>query len=268
MPRLRSLVSLLLLGAATAAGAQGRIIPRPCVAPGPQPRPDIAPPRCPPVRSAVERTRSEVRVELVDRVLRYEIEERFVNRGGLIGEADYLFPLPRGAAFQDLKLSIDGEMVAGETLGAEEARRIYEEIVRRQRDPALVEWMGQGLLRTRIFPIQPGEERRIVVRLQAVAEREGDALRVDWSRGRVDVDSRAGVGGWAPGAPPRQQGGATPRGGRDRSDADRSERTRTAFTFTYTPGAGLGTAYSPTHELRVREQGGRRVVEVSGEGRD
>ena len=91
------------------------------------------------------------------RVLRYEITETFVNRGSRVGEADYMFPLPKGAAFQDLKLEINGEMVAGETMSADRARGIYEEIVRRQRDPALLEWMGYGLLRARIFPIAPGE---------------------------------------------------------------------------------------------------------------
>src|SRR6185295_3002224 len=52
--------------------------------------------------------------------------------------------------------------------------------VRKARDPALVEWMGQGLLHTRIFPIAPGETKRVVVRFRAVAEREGNALRVDY----------------------------------------------------------------------------------------
>jgi len=61
----------------------------------------------------VYRKSSDVRVELADRVLRYEVTETFVNRGSRVGEADYMFPLPKGAAFQDLKLSIDGEMVAG-----------------------------------------------------------------------------------------------------------------------------------------------------------
>ena len=113
-------------------------------------------------------------------MLRYEIEERFVNRGGVVGEADYVLPLPRGAAFENLALEINGELVAGEALNADRARGIYEEIVRRSRDPALVEWMGHGLLRTRIFPIAPGETKRVVVRFRAVAEREGSALRVEY----------------------------------------------------------------------------------------
>ena len=37
--------------------------------------------------------------------------------------------------------------VSGEVLDAAKARAIYESIVRQQRDPALVEWMGRGLLR-------------------------------------------------------------------------------------------------------------------------
>src|SRR3970282_1083571 len=100
------------------------------------------------------------------------------DRGGVVGEPVYLLPLPKGAAFEDLALSINDEMVTGETMGADRARAVYEEIVRRLRDPALVEWMGHGLLRTRIFPVQPGEEKRVVVRFRAVAEREGDALRL------------------------------------------------------------------------------------------
>ena len=131
----------------------------------------------------VVRQSSDVRVDLVDRVLRYEITETFVNRGSRIGEADYMFPLPKGASFQDLKLSINGELVSGETMSADRARGIYEEIVRRQRDPALLEWMGYGLLRARIFPIAPGEEKKVVDRFQTVAEREGDALRIDYFRG-------------------------------------------------------------------------------------
>src|SRR5213076_967404 len=150
----------------------------------------------------VVRQSSDVRVNLIDAVLRYEVTETFVNRGSRLGEADYIFPLPKGAAFQDLKLSINGEMVAGETMNAGEARRIYEEIVRRQRDPALVEWMGHGLLRARIFPINPGEEKRVVVRFQSVAEREGDALRVEYFRG-ASTSARGveGVGG-----EPRERG--------------------------------------------------------------
>ncbi|HEU4994478.1 MAG TPA: VIT domain-containing protein [Gemmatimonadaceae bacterium] len=227
------------------ASAQGIIVPR-C----PRPLPDRPVVDCWPVRPQVVRTRSDVRVELRDRVLRYEVEERFANRGGTIGEADYVFPLPKGAAFRDLKLSIDGQLVAGETMSATEARRIYEDIVRRQRDPALVEWMGHGLLRTRIFPIQPGEERRVVVRFESVAEREGDAVRVDYFRGSAS-------------------GGPAVWGVRSERPSQTPEPTsQTSFTLSYRSGGELGDAYSPTHELDVERDGGTRRVTIRGGGPD
>ena len=248
------LTALALILLPATAAAQGIIMPR-CPRPLPE-RPVID---CFPGGQQVVRTRSDVRVELRDRVLRYEVEERFVNRGGTIGEADYVFPLPKGAAFRDLKLSIDGEMVAGETMNATDARRIYEDIVRSQRDPALVEWMGHGLLRTRIFPIQPGEERRIIVRYESVAEREGDAVRVDYFRGS-DPAARGPV----PMPQPRPFDRREPTAERREPRAD----SRTNFTLTYRSGGELGESYSPTHELDAERDGIRRVVAIRGGGPD
>ena len=242
-------LSFLLVIVPAALSAQGLIIPN-C----PRPRPGGPAIECAPVGGAqVVRTRSDVKVELRDRVLRYEVEERFVNRGGMIGEADYIFPLPKNAAFRDLKLSIDGELVAGETMNAVEARRIYEDIVRRQRDPALVEWMGHGMLRTRIFPIQQGEERRVVVRFESVAEREGDAVRVDYFRGQNN-------------SLPRSEPRVRPAGGVERPASDPAGRTM--FQLTYRAGGELGEAYSPTHELDVERRGAVREVSIRGGGPD
>lgn len=234
---MRSLTMLFVLAATPAlSAAQGWILPRPC---------DME--RCPPVRTApaIVRTSSDVRVDLRNRVLHYEVEETFVNRGGTIGEADYLFPLPRGAAFRDLKLSINGELVSGETMNATEARHIYEEIVRRQKDPALVEWMGQGLLRTRIFPINPGEKKRVVVRFDVVAEREGDAIRIDYFRG-----------------------GRTGTPGQDRDVARRGSEGSVSFVLQYPESEGWGRPFSPTHSLDIRDAGSTTKVEVEGDGRE
>ena len=242
-----ALLALALLPAT--AAAQGRLIGRPCTPP--------PPPRCGPEQDCVRampidcgptlaRTGSSVKVGLADRVLRYEVTETFVNRGARVAEADYIFPLPAGAAFEDLKLSINGELVSGETMGADKARGIYEEIVRRQRDPALVEWMGSGMLRTRIFPINPGEEKKVVVRFQAVAQREGDALRVDYRRG---TDPNAGVQNRAVAA---------------HVIAQMEDQPWTSFTLLYERTGDLGEPYSPTHTLRMRDDGRTRAVEARG----
>src|SRR5687767_207609 len=245
---------LTLLFSAT-AGAQGRLVPRPCPLPVQPPCregrcPDVMPIRPCIANNAIVRTSSTVRVEMVNRVLRYGVNETFVNNGGGLGEADYLFPLPAGAAFEDLKLSINGELVSGETMNATDARRIYEDIVRRHRDPALVEWMGAGLLRARIFPINPGEEKRVVVRFQSIAQREGDALRIDYVRGTEPVQNQA--------VSIRPQ----------LPNNDEDFETANTFSLTYDGSRDLGAPYSPTHRLFVRERGGRQVVRAAGDGRE
>jgi Ca-activated chloride channel family protein len=236
-----AILALALLLSPVPALAQGRIIERPCL---PRPCPDCPGRACRRVPgSDVERRASNVEVELRDGVLHYEVEETFINRGGGIGEADYLFPLPKNAAFEGLKLEIDGELVAGETMSADEARRIYEDIVRRQRDPALVEWMGHGLLRTRIFPIAAGETRRVVVRFHAVAEREGDAVRVDYFRGG--------------------HSGPVADVARGRNDPEGKLRFRLSY-----PRNSYGRPYSPTHDMRVSDDRETGRVELTGGARE
>jgi Ca-activated chloride channel family protein len=130
--------------------------------------------------------------------------------------------------------------VSGEIMDAGHARSTYEEIVRRQRDPALVEWMGYGLLRARIFPINPGEEKRVVLRFQVIAPREGDAIRVDYQRG----SGRTLV----------------------TSTSDTHDARESSFTLRY-PKTGRCNAYSPTQELQTRSSSGSQCeVNVGGEG--
>jgi len=257
--RLPLLVSLLAIPAMLQA--QGWLIPRPCVPPAPPPgcrEDDCRIERRPPVQcgqvNPIVRTSSEIRAELVGRAVRYEVSETFLNRGPTVGEADYVFPLPAGAAFEALQLSINGEMVSGETLPADRARQVYEDIVRRMRDPALVEWMGAGMLRTRIFPIQPGEEKRVVVRFQGLARREGSAIRVDYVRG----------------TPPR--GNPVPMVDAVMTRRETSPRevreSSNLFTFTYPATGEYGDAYSPTHTLRDRTRDGRHVVTAEGDARE
>src|SRR5918911_594706 len=124
--------------------AQGWIVPRECATPRCPPGAPCAVPPCPPWgASNIVRTASHVRADLQNRVLRYEVEETFVNRG---------------------------------------------------------------------------EEKRVVVRFQTVAEREGDAVRIDYFRG-----SRA-EGGVGPQPVVRRQ---------EEGDGRRGPEGRLTFTLTY-----------------------------------
>src|SRR5213594_2045055 len=179
----------------TAAAAQGWIEP---IRPVPLPAP-TAP------RSGIEKVRSAVQVAVVGRVARVTVEEWFRNAGALLDEGNYLYPLPGEAVFSDFSLWQGDRELKGEPMDAAQARAIYEEIVRRKRDPALIELAGHGILRARVFPIGPGETREITLRYTQMLDRAGDAWRLRYTAGtgpgaaasssfRIQLDSAARFG--------------------------------------------------------------------------
>ncbi len=194
LPALRvfGLVCAVVLPLAPAA-AQGWIEP---IRPFPVP---TAP------RRGIEKVRSAVQVAVVGRVARVTVEEWFRNTGALLDEGNYLYPLPGEAVFSDFSLWQGDQELKGEPMDAAQARAIYEEIVRRKRDPALIELAGHGLLRARVFPIGPGETRKITLRYTQMLDRVGDAWRFRYTAGsgagaassasfRMQVDSAARFG--------------------------------------------------------------------------
>jgi len=94
-------------------------------------------------------------------VAKTKLTEVFVNSTGRRLEATYIFPIPVGAALTDFAMYINGKRQSGELVEAKRARKIYEEIVRRMRDPGLLEYMDGRLLRLRVFPIEPRSEQKI-----------------------------------------------------------------------------------------------------------
>ena len=183
--RALALTSALLLPIAPRASAQGWVEP---IRPLP--------------RGAIEKVRSAVQVAVAGRVARVTVEEWFRNAGPVMDEGSYLYPLPGEAVFSDFSLWQGDRELKGEPMDAAQARAIYEEIVRRKRDPALIELAGHGLLRARVFPINPGETRKITLRYTQVLERVGDAWRFRYAAGtgaasrsfRLQLDSAARFG--------------------------------------------------------------------------
>jgi len=102
-----------------------------------------------------------VTVTIEDQVATTKVDQVFRNDGKIAAEGTYIFPLPPGAVIQNFVMWVDGQPIEGEILPADKAREIYEGYVRRQRDPALLEYVGRDAVRARIFPIPAGDERRI-----------------------------------------------------------------------------------------------------------
>ena len=200
----------------------------------------------------VDKTRSDVRVRVEGRVAEIEVSEWFVNRGRRLAEGEYLYPLPGEAVFQGFSLFQGDAELRGEIMDAERARGIYEEIVRRKADPALIELAGHGLLRARIFPIQPGEERRVTLRYTQVLERAGNALQLQYA---------GGVRGRAEGAP----GDVVPMRYPDGRPERRHERVRSSFRVEVADGSRFLSPFSPTHTLEVDRDRERLTISIDGQ---
>jgi Ca-activated chloride channel family protein len=142
--------AFLLLAAAGSAAAQGIVIPED--------------PKIPPL--ALER--HHVRVEIHHPVATTEVEQIFVNHTDRPLEAQYVFPIPPGAAINRFTMLVNGQEKAGDLLEREEARRIYQQIVSRVQDPGLLEYLGGNLFRMSLFPIPAQGRQRITLRFDQV----------------------------------------------------------------------------------------------------
>ena len=104
-----------------------------------------------------------VNVEITDQIARTSIEQIFVNEGSRAAEGTYVFPLPAGVTISDLVMIIDDVPIEAQILERDEARAIYDQIVRELRDPALLEYVGTNAIQASVFPIPPGDERKLVI---------------------------------------------------------------------------------------------------------
>jgi len=178
--------ALLVLLAPAVAQAQGLLVvtdsgkaarlPRPIIiwpphpTPTPLPRPEPRP--TPPASYKIGEL--EVQTRLVDQVARVQVAQTFVNTGSQQIEVSFIFPLPYEGAVEQMTLLVDGKEYPAKLLDAKEARRLYEEIVRKNKDPALLEWMGTGLFKTSVFPVPAGAKRTVSLRYsQLLRKQEG-----------------------------------------------------------------------------------------------
>ena len=175
---LLSIAAILLFLAPAAARAQGLLVvvdpneqvrlPRPIVIwPRPYPMPQPAPP---PMSYKIKEL--DVQARLVDQVAQVQVSQTFVNTGSQPMEVSFVFPLPYDGAVERMTLMIDGREYPAKLLDAKEARRMYEEIVRKNRDPALLEWLGTGLFRTSVFPVPAGASRTVSLRYSQLCRKQ------------------------------------------------------------------------------------------------
>lgn len=164
MKRISALLGLILvslLSPALPSRADGLIIvdeahwlpPR-----HPRPHPMPHPPR---TYTPLEVSYHHVTVKVDGQIATTSVDQEFYNPNNQRLEGTYLFPIPRGAQIDKFTMDIGGKMVEAELLPAAKARKIYEDIVRKMKDPALMEYADRDVFKVRVYPIEPRSNKRI-----------------------------------------------------------------------------------------------------------
>ena len=169
-----------------------------------------------------------VSIQVRDQVAFVTIDQEFVNTGQGAIEVEYLFPVPPDAAIDAMTLVVNGKEYAAQLLEADKARKIYEDIVRQKKDPALLEYAGFGLYKTRAFPLEPGKPARVVVNYKNVCKRDHNLTEV-WYPLNTEKFSARPI-----------------------EDVEIKVDIKAASDIT--------AVYSPTHDLSVKRKGDRHVI--------
>jgi Ca-activated chloride channel family protein len=209
----------ILLAWAPAAHAQGMII-----------EPDVIAPWNPePWQTQPITLQSEsIEVDLNDQIAHVKTTQVFKNNTWMDLEGIYVFPLPKNADISDFALWMDGRELTAETLPAEQASQIYQQIVSSMRDPGLLEYMGSGMIRAHIYPIPANGTKQVDIEYDWLLPIESDLMRV---------------------ALPLKLDGYS---------IDKIENL--AITVNIESPDPLGTIFSPTHDIKIDHDGARSAT--------
>lgn len=96
------------------------------------------------------------------------VDQEFLNDYDIDVEGMYIFPLPEAATLKGFSVYVDNKKITGEVVDKEQARRNYEELVRKGGEPALLEYAGKDMFRVKIYPIPKHSGKRIELVYQEV----------------------------------------------------------------------------------------------------
>ena len=102
-------------------------------------------------------------VHVEDGFARTTIDQTYFNHENRRQEGTFYFPLPADASLNRLAMYVEGKLMEGGMAERDYARSVYEQILYTRRDPALLEWMDGSTFKMRVFPLEPRQEKRILI---------------------------------------------------------------------------------------------------------
>lgn len=227
--------------------AQGVIVPiicdiRPC-RPRPIPRPQPLP-NALPVKSI------QLDTKISGQIATTHVEQIFRNDTQYTLEGTYFFPIPETASIVEFAIWENGKKLVGEVRSREEARRIYDEIVRRQRDPGLLEYAGKDLFQASIFPIPPNSDKKLELTYTQILKAESGTVAYKYPLG-----TGRNLWGRSPQNAEMNRGGVPQKFG------------TVSGKVTIEGRQALRNVYSPSHNIEVKNTS-ERTASISFETKD
>ena len=133
---------------------------------------------------AIAITRVEVSVDIIEAVATTTVEIHLENETHRRQEAELIVPVPDGAVVRGFAYDGPHGQITAKVLPRDEARRIYQSLVAKIRDPALVEFVGYNLIRSSVFPIEARGKQKVRLTYEHLCEVEGQ--RVDYVLPRTE----------------------------------------------------------------------------------
>ena len=135
----------------------------------------------------LRQTEQRVHFQVTDDLTVAHVTHEFRNETDTALEAIYYFTLPKGATTTDFAMWMDGKRIKGEVLPRERARAVYDSIVSRLRDPALLETSDGDLFTASIYPIPPRGTQRIEVEFAMPNLHKNGLLQLHYPISRSEV---------------------------------------------------------------------------------
>jgi Ca-activated chloride channel family protein len=124
-------------------------------------------------RAAIQ-LQGRVHVRVTGMVAEVQVEQRFRNDSDEWLEGSYVFPLPEGAAVNQLRLQIGERVILGEIKERGEAKKIYQQAKMAGKKASLVSQQRPNMFSTRVANIGPGEQLSVQLRyVQRIDYRQG-----------------------------------------------------------------------------------------------
>lgn len=139
----------------------------------------------------VELTAAGATIDIDGQTATTRLEIALTNKDGRPQEAQVVIPVPDGAIIRSFQYDGTGPEPTAKIITKEEARRLYDDIVAKSKDPGLLEFTGLNLITSSVFPIPGGATQKVRIVYEQVLT--ADAGRLDFFLPRTESLGAGGI---------------------------------------------------------------------------